>query len=73
METGAVTSSKLVVRLGLFRELLAPSDLIFYDRRWRMIGTKSRHAQKISQITGIEERYILNLEDDISDAPIMGG
>ena len=40
------------------QELLAPAEVIFYDREWNLFGTKGTLSEAISAATGIE-RYLL--------------
>ncbi|KAI0104258.1 HET-domain-containing protein [Nemania sp. FL0031] len=48
------------------QELLAPSEVRFYDRNWEYIGTRHSHAQTLSQITGIATDYLLGAKDILS-------
>jgi hypothetical protein len=43
------------------QELIAPGDVIFYDRDWNELGTKRERCAWVSQITGIDEDILLNL------------
>ena len=45
------------------QELLAPRKMIFFDRCWRLIGTKTELASEISRITGIETGYLTGAKD----------
>lgn len=45
--------SKWFTRGWTLQELLAPSDLVFFNREWIEIGTKRTIVDLISQITGI--------------------
>ncbi|KAI1121361.1 HET-domain-containing protein [Nemania abortiva] len=45
------------------QELLAPSELRFYDRNWKYIGTKHGHARALSQITGIAVDYLMGVKN----------
>ena len=40
------------------QELLAPKDMVFYSRDWIRIGTKMDLRKPISEITGIELRFL---------------
>ena len=40
------------------QELLAPSNLIFYDRKWNRIGYKKKLLKEISDVTGIGVQYL---------------
>lgn len=48
--------SRWFTRGWTLQELLAPGTVIFYDRDWREIGTKSSLTPQISRITGISSQ-----------------
>ena len=48
--------SRWFTRGWTLQELLAPRTVIFYDRDWREIGTKSSLAPQISRVTGISSQ-----------------
>jgi hypothetical protein len=50
--------SRWFMRGWTLQELLAPADVIFYDSEWAYLGTKSKHAQWISDITGIDKNAL---------------
>lgn len=60
-ETGEV--SKWFTRGWTLQELLAPSNLLFYDTDWNFIGTKRELAESLEQITGIATQYLTGDED----------
>ena len=43
------------------QELLAPSNVIFLDRRWNFIGERKELVEEISAITGIGTRYFKDM------------
>lgn len=45
------------------QELLAPSELRFYNKHWDYIGTKHEHARVLAQITGIEAEYLVGAKN----------
>ena len=45
------------------QELLAPNQIIFFDRNWQSVGTKAELAIDISRITGIEVPYLTGAKD----------
>lgn len=47
------------------QELLAPTDVIFYDNSWLEIGRRSRDVAKISLITGIDMGAVSGVNLDI--------
>ena len=49
------------------QELLAPTELYFFDRYWRLLGSKATLSAQIQRVTGIEARYI---NGDVSKACI---
>ena len=42
------------------QELLAPEYMEFYDREWRLIGTKDKLAEDLHRVTHIERKYLIN-------------
>ncbi|KAH8721589.1 heterokaryon incompatibility protein-domain-containing protein, partial [Phaeosphaeriaceae sp. PMI808] len=54
--------SKWFTRGWTLQELLAPRDVIFYDRDWNTLGTKSGHARWISEITAIDAEALVEPE-----------
>ena len=60
--------SKWFTRGWTLQELIAPSSIIFLDKEWQEIGTKSNLHQVISEITGIPTGFLLG--DDIGYASI---
>ncbi|KAH7397242.1 heterokaryon incompatibility protein-domain-containing protein, partial [Pyrenochaeta sp. MPI-SDFR-AT-0127] len=51
--------SKWFTRGWTLQELLAPQAVEFFDREWNKLGTRSTHAQRISEITAIEEEALV--------------
>jgi hypothetical protein len=51
------------------QELIAPMDVVFFDREWAFRGTKESMATHISTITGIP-RQILDHSADLNDIPV---
>ena len=50
--------SRWFTRGWTLQELLAPGTVIFYDRDWREVGTKSSLTPQISRATGISSDHI---------------
>jgi len=50
-----LNSSTWFIRCWTLLELIAPSELQFYDRTWKYIGQKSDMCQQLSEITKIDE------------------
>ncbi|KAL8645125.1 MAG: hypothetical protein Q9226_007442 [Calogaya cf. arnoldii] len=48
-------SSRWFRRGWTLQELLAPSDIIFYDKHWRCLDNKARLANYITSATGIDQ------------------
>ncbi|RFU74652.1 het domain-containing [Trichoderma arundinaceum] len=46
--------SRWFTRGWTLQELIAPSEVVFYSRRWRLLGRKSLLKGVISEITGID-------------------
>jgi hypothetical protein len=55
--------SRWFTRGWTLQELLAPSMVIFYDRDWKEIGTKSSLSAEISDKTGIARSDFLDFKD----------
>lgn len=51
--------SKWWTRGWTLQELLAPRDVRFYSRYWRLIGTKLNNSALISRITNIAEPFLV--------------
>ena len=51
----ALRRSKWFTRGWTLQELLAPEELYFLDRNWKMIGSKRGLSDVLSEITGIED------------------
>ncbi|GKU11124.1 unnamed protein product, partial [Fusarium langsethiae] len=60
-ETGE--TSKWFSRGWTLQELLAPSNLFFYDTDWNYLGSKIDLAQSIEDITGIAAQYLTGEKD----------
>ncbi|KAF2092518.1 HET-domain-containing protein, partial [Rhizodiscina lignyota] len=45
--------SKWFTRGWTLQELLAPNQVLFYDKRWNKLGTKDQLAEEIAEITAI--------------------
>jgi hypothetical protein len=48
------------------QELIAPKELVFYDRSWKSRGTKHGLSDELSQLTGIDPRILIG-EQDLSE------
>lgn len=51
--------SRWFTRGWTLQELLAPGNVIFFDREWRTIGNKSDLRRDVSSATSIQSRYIV--------------
>jgi Heterokaryon incompatibility protein (HET) len=71
----AIEKSRWFTRGWTLQELVAPSDVVFYDSDWAEIGTKTDLAEIISNVTGIGVTVLLkgkmNNFDDYSVAKRM--
>jgi len=71
----AIKKSRWFTRGWTLQELVAPSDVVFYDSDWVEIGTKADLAEIISKITGVGVTVLLkgkmNNFDDYSVAKRM--
>lgn len=55
----AFPKARWFTRGWTLQELLAPWEVMFYDRDWRHLGTRTQHAQVISQITKIDRNALI--------------
>jgi len=64
--------SRWFTRGWTLQELIAPTELTFYDVDWRRIGTKSGISFSLASITSIAHSVLISgLQDDISVAERM--
>ncbi|KAH6965008.1 heterokaryon incompatibility protein-domain-containing protein [Fusarium venenatum] len=61
----SMSQSRWFTRGWTLQELLAPNELIFFSSDWSVIGTRHEYAGIVSDITGIEQKY-LESQDTIS-------
>ncbi|KAF1817088.1 HET-domain-containing protein, partial [Eremomyces bilateralis CBS 781.70] len=54
----SLSSSRWFTRGWTLQELIAPGNLVFFDKRWAEFGTKLSMGSLISQITGIRGQYL---------------
>jgi hypothetical protein len=54
-----ISSSVWFTRGWTLQELIAPRNLIFYDRNWVFLGTKQHLADYLSQVTGIDRKVLV--------------
>ena len=57
----ALKKSRWFTRGWTLQELLAPEVVVFYDKNWRELGSKSSLIAQISLATGIQQDYIHNV------------
>lgn len=60
-------SSRWFTRGWTLQELIAPANLIFFDRHWTEIGTKLQYGRLLSDITGVDlmALSITHIESDL--------
>ncbi|KAL3298354.1 37s ribosomal protein rsm22 [Colletotrichum asianum] len=54
-------ASRWFCRGWTLQELLAPKDVVFYDKSWRHLGSKHQLAGIVEDITGIPRPFLLGL------------
>jgi len=54
----SMRKSRWFTRGWTLQELLAPKELIFFASDWSVIGTRHEYASIVSDITGIEQKYL---------------
>lgn len=57
-----LSSSRWFTRGWTLQELIAPSDMIFFDKKWKEMGTKSSLGERISDRTGIPHAILSGSE-----------
>ncbi|THV01255.1 HET-domain-containing protein, partial [Dendrothele bispora CBS 962.96] len=58
LSESSITTSRWFSRGWTIQELLAPPEVVFFDRSWRPLGTRSGRTAEISDITGIPEAIL---------------
>ncbi|KAG5814880.1 hypothetical protein H9Q71_003028 [Fusarium xylarioides] len=58
-----ISNSRWFTRGWTLQELIAPSAMIFFDKGWRELGTKTSLVQVLSQRTSIPESILCNSEE----------
>jgi hypothetical protein len=54
----ALAGGKWFTRGWTLQELIAPSELVFFNRFWRKIGTKLQSSSKLAEITGVDQTIL---------------
>ncbi|KAI0843105.1 HET-domain-containing protein [Hypoxylon sp. FL0890] len=60
-EESAFRRCRWFTRGWTLQELLAPNNVLFFDREWNMLGSKRELAPLIQEITGIRTLYLLGI------------
>jgi hypothetical protein len=55
-------ASRWFTRGWTLQELLAPEAVEFYDKRWKLLGTKSKLIKEIGEASRTESRFFLRRE-----------
>ncbi|KAL7759166.1 hypothetical protein ACKLNR_011593 [Fusarium oxysporum f. sp. zingiberi] len=58
-----ISNSRWFTRGWTLQELIAPSSMIFFDKHWRHLGTKTSLVQVLSQRTSIAEHILCDSEE----------
>ncbi|KAG7409827.1 Vegetative incompatibility protein HET-E-1 [Fusarium oxysporum f. sp. rapae] len=58
-----ISDSRWFTRGWTLQELIAPSSMIFFDKQWRQLGTKTSLVQVLSQRTNIPESILCDSEE----------
>ncbi|KAI0126366.1 heterokaryon incompatibility protein-domain-containing protein [Xylariales sp. AK1849] len=56
--TGAYKNCLWFTRGWTLQELIAPGDVKFFDKYWKLFGTREHDAVTISKLTGIDDRLL---------------
>ncbi|KAF5648624.1 ankyrin repeat-containing protein [Fusarium sp. NRRL 52700] len=62
-DASEIPNSRWFTRGWTLQELIAPSSMIFFDRQWRELGTKTSLVQVLSQRTSIPESILCDSEE----------
>lgn len=54
------TTSRWFTRGWTLQELIAPFEVVIYDRKWKQLGTKRRLASGLERRTSIPEKVLLD-------------
>jgi hypothetical protein len=52
------SDSRWFTRGWTLQELIAPTDVVFYDKSWEMVGSRRKLARKISEITRVDSEVL---------------
>ncbi|KAF2027725.1 HET-domain-containing protein [Setomelanomma holmii] len=55
-----LAGSRWFTRGWTLQELVAPSDVLFYNSNWQYLGSKSKLRQSIQRVTGIEAEALID-------------
>lgn len=58
-----IPNSRWFTRGWTLQELIAPSDIVFFNRQWQALGTKRSLKQVLSNVTRIPPYILLNSEE----------
>lgn len=61
-------NSRWFTRGWTLQELLAPQEVVFYSQEWVELGRRTELAELLSEITGIETRFLLGEDLSIASA-----
>lgn len=70
-----IGAARWFTRGWTLQELIAPTQVRFFDASWAEVGTKSSLCNEISEITGIEQKVLQasegsNLDDILGQVPV---
>jgi hypothetical protein len=68
-DRSVLTQSKWFTRGWCLQELIAPTQVLFFDKNWRALGTRTQLAASISAVTGIDVD-LLKQERPVQSFPI---
>jgi hypothetical protein len=69
LSLGSFAKSIWFARCWTLQELLAPTNVIFYDSEWTEIGTKAELCEDLGIITDISQRVFIGIKE-LNDFPI---
>lgn len=68
LNVGDFRNSRWFTRGWTLQELLAPQEVVFYSLEWVELGRRNELAELLSDITGIETRFLLGEDLSVASA-----
>jgi hypothetical protein len=69
-DQGAISQCRWLTRGWTLQELIAPKEIIFVDRQWKDLGSRSSLAETISESTNISRKVLLSGSKALSEQSV---